>query len=91
MFLSLVHLRDLRCGVCGTLLASAGARSFVVGGDGLPASFDQSDPPAELAAALLCPQGHEALLRVPGDVSAEESLATPDGAPVAADARLMKL
>ncbi len=87
-FLSLVHLRELRCGQCNVLLAQAGARSFVVDERGEAINFSESEPPDEMAAAIVCPNGHENLLYVPNEISAEETLYTPEDAPVARDAVL---
>ena len=90
MFLSLVHLRDLACADCGAPLAVAGSRSFVVDEEGLPVAFDEGDPGGEMAVAILCPNGHRTALAVPADVAAEEALSTPEGAPVARDAVLLR-
>jgi hypothetical protein len=88
-FLSLVHLHDLRCSDCGAKLAVPGARSFVVDEEaGVPVFFDENDPPAEMTVELLCPQGHATTLLLPNEIAAEETLTTPDTAPVAADAVL---
>ena len=46
-FLSLVHLRELRCPECSDILAQAGARSFIVNPEGSPIGFAEGDPPAE--------------------------------------------
>lgn len=89
MFLSLVHLTELRCGACSELLAQAGARSFVVNGEGDPVGFSTDDPPAEMVVHLLCPGGHANELNVPNDISAEESMITPEEAPIAIDACLI--
>jgi hypothetical protein len=89
MFLSLVHLRELRCAECSALLAQAGGRSFIVDGQGDPQNFSEDDPPAELVVHLLCPNGHLNELNVPNEISAEESLQTPDDAPVGTDACLI--
>jgi hypothetical protein len=86
MFLNLVHLRDLRCQTCNALLAEAGARSFIVDSDGDPIRFSQDDPPAEMVVQLACPDGHVTELNVPNEISAEESIQTPDDAPIGADA-----
>jgi hypothetical protein len=86
MFLSLVHLRELRCHACDAVLATAGARSFIVDSDGDPLRFVQDDPPAELIVQLACPNGHVTELNVPNEISAEESLQTPDDAPIGTDA-----
>lgn len=88
-FLSLVHLRDLHCEQCKALLASAGARSFIVGDDGNPVNFAQDDPPAEMVVALHCPAGHATELNVPNEISAEETLITPEEAPIAVDASIL--
>ncbi len=86
MFLSLVHLQDLRCRQCNALLATAGARSFIVDSNGDPMSFSQDDPPAEMVVQLACPDGHVTELNVPNEIGAEESIQTPDDAPIAEDA-----
>jgi hypothetical protein len=86
MFLSLVHLRDLTCPNCDAVLATAGSRSFIVDSDGNPLHFSQDDPPAELVIQLACPNGHVTELNVPNEISAEESMQTPDDAPIGVDA-----
>lgn len=88
MFLSLVHLRDLRCVLCSAVLATAGARSFIIDAQGEPVAFPQDEPPAQMLVQLHCPNGHVTELSVPDDVGAEESLQTPDEAPIGADAVL---
>lgn len=88
-FLSLVHLRELACAQCGKALASPGARSFIVDADGNPVHFAQDEPPSEMVVRLTCRNGHATELRVPNEISAEETLTTPEEAPVAADAVLM--
>ncbi|HKU67593.1 MAG TPA: hypothetical protein VJP85_07455 [Candidatus Baltobacteraceae bacterium] len=89
MFLSLVHLTQLRCEECGEALAEPGARSFIVRADGDPVRFSPDDPPAEMVVHVLCPSGHTNELNVPNEISAEESLNTPEGAPIGADACLI--
>jgi hypothetical protein len=89
MFLSLVHLSELRCEQCSELLAGPGARSFIVNLDGDPVQFSAGDPPAEMIVHLLCSSGHANELNVPNELSAEESMMTPDEAPIAADACLI--
>lgn len=89
MFLSLVHLRELRCATCNALMATAGARSFVVDADGNPAPFSDDEPPEDLVVHLACPNGHVTQLDVPAEIGAEDSLHTPDDAPIATDAYLM--
>ena len=86
MFLAVTHLRPAACPQCETVVARAGSRSFIVGGDGSPWTFDPDDPPAELRVTLACPNGHALELLIPNDVAAEEVSAIPDGAPIAADA-----
>lgn len=88
-FLALVHLRELRCPECETLLAEAGARSFLVDASGEAINFSGSEPPEEMTVAIRCPQGHEATLYVPNEIGAEETLITPEDAPIARDAILM--
>lgn len=85
-FLSLVHLRALDCERCGAPLAAAGARSFVVGADANPADFALDDPPAEMVVCLACPHGHLTELNVPNEIAAEQTLLTPQDAPIARDA-----
>ena len=89
MFLSIVHLTELRCEDCKELLAQPGARSFIVDRDGDPVQFSPDDPPAEIVVHLLCRNGHANELNVPNEISAEESMTTPDQAPIAADACLI--
>jgi hypothetical protein len=89
MFLSLVHLTELRCEDCSELLAPPGARSFIVDRDGNPAAFSPDDPPAEIVVHVLCSAGHANELNVPNEISAEESMSTPDEAPIGADACLI--
>jgi hypothetical protein len=89
MFLSLVHLRELQCEECSALLAQPGARSFIVDAQGDPLPFSAEDPPAEMVVHVLCPNGHSTELNVPNEISAEESLNTPDDAPIGLDACLI--
>ena len=89
MFLSLVHLTQLRCEDCKEVLAEPGARSFIVTVDGDPVQFSQDDPPAEMVVHVLCTNGHASELNVPNEIGAEESLTTPDEAPIGADACLI--
>jgi hypothetical protein len=79
----------LRCPECGIVLAAAGARSFVVDIEDEAINFSQAEPPEQMKVAILCPNGHRVLQRVPEELSAEEALAVPDDAPVAHDALLM--
>ena len=88
MFLSLVHLRALRCALCDKLLAEPGSRSFIVDANGDPVSFPADNPPEEMTLEIVCEQGHVTQVSVPHEVGAEESLTTPDDAPVARDAIL---
>jgi hypothetical protein len=71
------------------VVAAAGARSFIVNLDGDPVQFSAGDPPAEMVVHLLCSNGHANELNVPNEISAEESMVTPDEAPIAADACLI--
>ena len=87
-FLSLVHLRELRCPQCSALLAEPGARSFIVNEEGSPVTFAQDDPPAEMVIEMRCEKGHIQELNVPNEIAAEETLSTPDDAPLAVDAVL---
>ncbi|MBV9270449.1 MAG: hypothetical protein JO165_05100 [Candidatus Eremiobacteraeota bacterium] len=86
--MSLVHLRELRCPQCSALVAEAGARSFIVNAEDSPIGFAQDDPPAEMVVELTCENGHVQELNVPNEISAEETLSTPDDAPIAVDAVL---
>lgn len=88
-FLALVHLLERRCAQCGALLAVPGSRSFLVDERTEPVNFSEAEPPEALTAALVCPSGHQTVLRVPEDVSAEEALAVPDDAPIARDATIV--
>ncbi len=86
MFLDLVHLLELRCAECGAVLAQPGARSFIVDAGGDPLNFSENDPPAEMVVQLVCPSDHVTELNVPNEIGAEETLVTPDEAPIAVDA-----
>ncbi len=88
-FLALVHLRDLRCAQCNEPLAQAGARSFLVDESGEALNFTQDEPPEEMTAAIYCSNGHENLLYVPNEIAAEETLYTPEEAPIARDAIML--
>ncbi len=88
MFLSIVHLRELRCALCGDLLAQAGARSFVVDRAGNPVPFEERSVPQRMRLDIVCANGHVNGIEVPDDASAEEVLSTPDEAPVGKDAVL---
>lgn len=89
MFLSLVHLTQLRCEQCGQPLAHPGARSFIVTAEGDPVQFSAEDPPAEMIVHLLCSNGHANELNVPNEIAAEESMTTPEEAPIGVDACLI--
>ena len=86
MFLSIVHLRERRCTLCNALLAQAGARSFIVDTEGEPVRFSAENSPEQMQLEIVCENGHVEVINVPGEASAEESLDTPDGAPIARDA-----
>ncbi len=88
-FLALVHLRELHCEQCGSLIAAAGARSFVVDAVSNPVNFSRSEPPSEMTVELVCPNGHVTQRRVPFDLAAEETLAIPDDAPIGRDAMIV--
>lgn len=88
-FLDLVHLRERRCEQCDAILAEPGSRSFIVDAAGLPVSFSEDETPDGMSVRLICPNGHETVLGVPGDVSAEAAMMTPDDAPIATDAILV--
>ena len=85
-FLALVHLRERRCADCNALLGAAGARSFVIDERGDPVAFSQEEPPEELRVELVCQNEHTTTLLVPEDLGAEDTLVTPDGAPIGRDA-----
>ncbi|MDQ2663159.1 MAG: hypothetical protein M3Y18_03900 [Candidatus Eremiobacteraeota bacterium] len=89
MFLSLVHLRDMTCSMCGELLAQGGARSFIVDATGIAVGFAEADPPAEMVVEITCEQGHGSELNVPNEISAEQTLQTPEEAPTGRDAVLL--
>jgi phage FluMu protein Com len=88
-FLALVHLRELRCAQCNELLAQAGARSFLVDESGEALNFSENEPPAEMTVAIYCSNGHENPLYVPNEIAAEETLYTPEEAPIARDAIML--
>lgn len=88
-FLALVHLRECRCSQCNALLGAAGARSFVIDDHGDPINFSQDEPPEEMRAVIVCQNGHSTILHVPDDLGAEETLVTPDGAPIGRDAMIV--
>ena len=88
MFLSLVHLRELRCPLCQSLLAQPGARSFIIDANGDPVNFSAEKPPEQMTVEITCENGHITPLNVPGEVSVEESIATPEEAPIGKDAVL---
>lgn len=90
-FLAVVHLRDLGCQECGAQIAAPGARSFVVDLEGAPILFEEDGMPSEMALTIACARGHLSTLLVPNEVSVEETMATPDAAPIAADAVLSEI
>lgn len=88
-FLALVHLRERRCPQCNALLGAAGARSFVVDQRWDPVSFSQDEPLEHMQVEVICENEHATMLRVPDDLGAEETLVTPDGAPIGRDAMIV--
>ena len=86
IYLALVHLRDLACEACGAPLAVAGARSFIVDDRDEPLGFAETAVPVEMTVELRCPLGHATQLFVPNEIGAEETMRTPDEAPIGADA-----
>ena len=88
-FLALVHLRECRCPQCNALLGLPGARSFVVDERGDPVSFSSEEPPEAMTVAFVCANGHRSTLSVPDDLGAEETLSTPEGAPIGRDAMIV--
>jgi hypothetical protein len=87
-YLALVHLRERRCATCGDLLAAAGARSFIVDLLGEPLNF-ADNVPEEMIAEITCANGHDTTLYIPNDIGAEETLLTPEDAPIAKDATVI--
>jgi hypothetical protein len=87
-FLAVLHLRPLVCPVCGIAVADPGSRSFVVNADGSPAAFQEDHLPERMTVAVRCSNGHVIERAVPDDVSAEETLTTPEDAPIGPDAVL---
>lgn len=90
IYLALVHLRDAVCSQCGAPLAAAGARSFVVDSDGAPHAFERDAVPEEMAANIQCENGHDNRFFVPNELAAEETLQTPEDAPIARDAEVLE-
>jgi hypothetical protein len=90
-FLAVVHLRELACPECDAKIAGPGARSFVVDPQGVPINFDEQSIPSEMVLTIACPNGHLSTLLVPNEVGVEETMATPDAAPIAADAVLSEI
>lgn len=90
MFLSIVHLRELRCTLCSDILAPAGARSFIVDAAGDPVPFDSENIPPQMRLQIACSNGHVNEVDVPNEASAEEVMSTPDDAPAGKDAVLLK-
>jgi hypothetical protein len=88
-FLALVHLRELSCAQCGAPLAVPGSRSVIVDENGDPLFFPDAGVPEEISAELHCANGHATRLHVPGDMSAEETMHTPEEAPLAGDATVV--
>ena len=87
-FFAVVHLREFNCPECGARIAEPGARSFVVDPQGAPVLFDEQNMPGEMTLTIACPGGHVATLLVPNEVAVEETMITPDAAPIAPDAIL---
>lgn len=79
----------MRCATCDELLADPGARSFLVNASGDPLSVGTEDPPSTILVEVRCSNGHSSRLRVPDDLAAEETIAVPDDAPIARDARIV--
>ncbi len=90
-FLAVVHLRDLACRECGAVIAAPGARSFVVDPEGAPLVVDEQSMPSEMTLTIACPRGHLTTVLVPNEVAVEETMATPEDAPIAADAVLNEI
>ena len=88
-FLALVHLRELRCEQCKSLLAMAGSRSFIVDAHDDPLNFAEGEEPEDMTVEIRCPRGHDTVLFVPNEIGAEETLRTPPNAPIAYDAVLV--
>lgn len=88
-YLSLVHLRALKCAQCGAELAQPGARSFVVNLAGDPIDFPDDGGPAEMSVELTCVNDHATTLLVPNEIGAEPTMLTPEDAPIATDAAVV--
>lgn len=52
-------------------------------------SFSESEPPEEMTVEIECPNGHPVTLYVPNEIAAEETLRTPETAPIARDATIV--
>ena len=89
IYLALVHLRDAGCSQCNAPLAAAGSRSFIVDDDGSPHGFPRDAVPDEMSVEIRCQNGHTNRFFVPNELGAEETLHTPEDAPVARDAELV--
>lgn len=89
IYLALVHLRDAACSQCGAPLAVAGARSFVVDADGTPHAFPSDAVPEAMTVEIDCENGHANRFFVPNELGAEETLQTPEEAPLARDAEFI--
>ena len=85
-FLAVVHLRETPCKTCGAILAQAGARSFVVDDEREPLWFEAGSVPEEMTLVITCPNGHPEQFFVPNEIGAEETLLTPEDAPIGLDA-----
>ena len=88
-FLAVVHLRELRCKTCDAPLAEAGARSFIIDDHDEPVWFEADAVPEEMTLVITCPNGHPEEIFVPNEVGAEETLLTPEDAPLGTDAVLV--
>jgi hypothetical protein len=53
-------------------------------------NFSTEEPPDEMTVEIACPNGHTAILYVPNEIGAEETLVTPDDAPIGRDAVLQR-
>lgn len=88
-FLAVLHVRPLACPKCGARITAPGARSIVVDSEGAPVFFTPEAVPENMTVEIPCANGHVVALRVPDDLSAEETLMIPDDAPVAENATII--
>ena len=81
--LAIIHQQGLTCATCGALVAKPGSQSVVTTKDGAIILFADTDPPAQLALAIVCEKGHQT--KPPPSVRIEMAGSSPS-APEAANA-----